>query len=346
MTISMSEQASVDLNQELDAQVQYPDPKDKLDLLFHLPLWLSEGYTREITLREGLEISIDNYRLCDSTECALPEREHWLSFHFHLSGEHQDTCTEVSNLEYALYGSGLAPKGIIIGSDRYPILEVTVSMSPQVLISFIGHDGEPSSEFQHLIRQSNQKYYTRVGTTSPAMQRVLSQIIRCPYTNIPKRMYLEAKALEVAALVLEHETEVQQGKRYDLGVATRTLDDLKPDYVARIYRAREILLKNLHQPLSLVELARQVELNDYLLKRGFKQVFGKTVFSYLHDYRMEQAQQLFMSGNMKVIEVMRTVGISDAYGGLRLRKYFATAFRKKFGVNPRDYLKVQLKKSV
>lgn len=327
MTISLSEQANVDLYQEMFAQAQFPDPEDELDLLLQQPEWLAEGYEREITLREGLELVIYDYRLHNCCEVAfLEEQEEWICYHFHLSGQHQDACTEVNNLEYALYGSGLSPKQICIGLDQYPVLEVIVVMKPEVLISFIGNDGELPLEFRHLISPSHQIIYTRVGKTSPAMQRVLWQIIRCPYQGITKRMYLEGKALEVAALVLEHEREVQQDER--------SLYTLKPDYIDRLYRAREILLQNLHQPPSLMELAQQVQLNDYSLKRGFRQVFGKTVFGYLHDYRMEQARQLLMSSEIKVAEVMQMVGFSD-------RKYFAAAFRNKFGVNPRDYLKVK-----
>jgi AraC-like DNA-binding protein len=289
MTISMSEQAADDLFLEVLANAKYPDPKDDLDLLLHRPSWLSEGYVREIVLREGLELKIDNFRLCDRWEVASPEEEGQLCFHFHLSGQHLDAFTEVSNLEYALYGSGLSPEQTIIGLCEYHSLEVIIWMQPEVLVSFIGLGGELPTELQHLIRQPSQQYYTRVGTISPAMQRILWQIIRCPYQGLHKRMYLEGKVLEVAALVLQEEQEVQQGRR--------SQNNLKPDYVERIHRAREILKQNLHQPPSLIALARQVGLNDYSLKRGFRYCFGKTVFGYLHDYRMEQASQLLMSGD-------------------------------------------------
>ncbi|PIG90722.1 AraC family transcriptional regulator [Gloeocapsopsis sp. IPPAS B-1203] len=326
MTISMSEQAADDLYEEMLAHAKYPDPKDDLDLLLHCPSWLSEGYVREIELREGLELRIDNFRLCDRWEVTLPEEEGQLCFHFHLSGQHLDAFTEVSNLEYALYGSGLSPKQTIVGPCEYHSLEVIIWMQLEVLLSFIGAGGELPTELQHLIRQQSQRYYTRVGTISPAMQRILWQIIRCPYQGLHKRMYLEGKVLEVAALVLEEEQEVQQGRR--------SQNNLKPDYIDRIHRAREILKQNLHQPPSLITLARQVGLNDCSLKRGFRYCFGKTVFGYLHDYRMEQASQLLMSGDMRVTEVMQAVGFGD-------RKYFAAAFRKKFGVSPRDYLKIK-----
>ncbi len=52
------------------------------------------------------------------------------------------------------------------------------------------------------------------------------------------------------------------------------------------------MLRNISNPPSLIELARQVGINECTLKRGFRQIFGNTMFGYLHDYRMEQARQL------------------------------------------------------
>jgi AraC family transcriptional regulator, transcriptional activator of the genes for pyochelin and ferripyochelin receptors len=73
-----------------------------------------------------------------------------------------------------------------------------------------------------------------------------------------------------------------------------------------------------------------VGLNNYKLKRGFRQVFETSAFKYLHDYRLEKARQLLAKGEMKVEEVASRVGFDS-------RSYFATAFRKKFGVNPKQY---------
>jgi len=56
-------------------------------------------------------------------------------------------------------------------------------------------------------------------------------------------------------------------------------------------------------------------------------VFGKPVFEYLHDYRLEQARQLLEAGGLSVTAVVKQVGLSDC-------SYFAAAFRKKFGYNP------------
>ncbi len=162
------------------------------------------------------------------------------------------------------------------------------------------------------------------------MQRVLWQILRCPYQGMTKRMYLEGKALEVVALLLEQEAEIHKGQPSRVA--------LKPEQRDRIYHAREILLQRLDNPPTLMELARQAGLNECTLKREFRQVFGKTVFSYLHDYRLEQARQLLDMEDMSTAQVSRMVGFAN-------RGYFAAVFREKFGLNPKDYRK-QRKNSV
>lgn len=309
--------------------LEYPDPDDPKDVLMPLPTWLAQGYGREITLREGLMVRMDDFRVCDRTQTVWSEAESWLQFHCHLSGDHQNPVSEVGNSEYVLYGSGIMPERLETCSGQFPILEVVVEMSPEVFVNFAGRQGTVPLEFQPLI-ETTQPSYARDGVLSPTMQGVLRQIVQCPYRGLMKRMYLESKALELVALILEQEQEVQQGRR--------SLFRLKADEVDRIHHARTILLRNLEQPPSLPDLARQAGLNEKALKQGFRQVFGKPVFGYLHDYRMNQAEQLLLTGEMKVSEVMQHVGFRD-------RRYFAETFRKKFGTNPRDYLKARTSRS-
>ena len=80
-------------------------------------------------------------------------------------------------------------------------------------------------------------------------------------------------------------------------------------------------------------LARQVGLNDYKLKLGFRQMLGTTVFGYLHQCRMEQARHLLATKDVTVTEVVRAVGYSN-------RGHFAAAFKRKYGVTPREFGKM------
>ena len=136
-------------------------------------------------------------------------------------------------------------------------------------------------------------------------------------------MYLECKCLELIALKLE---QIQQRTR-----PAKKACLLNPDDVERIQIARDILLENAQHPPTLVALARQVSLNDYKLKVGFRQVFGTTVFGYLHRYRMEQAHRLLTEQRMNVKEVAQAVGYAN-------QSRFASAFRKQVGLNPKTYL--------
>ncbi|NJP21566.1 MAG: helix-turn-helix transcriptional regulator [Hydrococcus sp. CRU_1_1] len=99
---------------------------------------------------------------------------------------------------------------------------------------------------------------------------------------------------------------------------------LSLDDVDRVYHAKEILIKNFNNPPSLIELARLVNLNDRKLKQGFRQIFGTTVFGYLHDYRMQQAYQLLSIGRIGVKKAANSVGYNSPTS-------FNTAFKKSLG---------------
>ena len=156
------------------------------------------------------------------------------------------------------------------------------------------------------------------------MSALLLQILQCPYKGLTKRMYLESKAIELVALVLDHEVTIQQGE------VKKCV--LKPEQLERIHYAREILLKALSTPPSLLDLASQVGLSGTLLKSGFRSVFGTTVFGALQSHRLEIAKQLLTEQGSSVAEVAHLVGYTSAVA-------YARAFRRKFQIGPKAYQK-------
>lgn len=172
-----------------------------------------------------------------------------------------------------------------------------------------------------LVCDRNTLYPVHYGTTTAEISSVLQQILACPYQGLTKRLFLESKVLELTAF-LASGLQPDCSSLLTPGLSADTLDCL--------YQARQILLERLAQPPTLLELARQVGLNDCSLKRGFRQVFGTTVFGYLHQQRMVKAQQLLSQGRMNVQEAARAVGYAS-------RSNFATAFRNMFGLNPSAY---------
>lgn len=102
--------------------------------------------------------------------------------------------------------------------------------------------------------------------------------------------------------------------------------------IARIKEARDILLKNMMDPPSLKELARKVGTNEFKLKIGFKNVFGNTVYGYLTDYRLNKARQLLTIDNVHIKDVASQIGYSNP-------SHFIAAYKKKFGVTPKQHVK-------
>jgi AraC-like DNA-binding protein len=323
MTIVLSQAAYWELFNDVEPVEQEIDSLESFETQLVYPEQLGRGYWREFELREGLDLAIAHYHLREAITIHLPEREHPLEYGFHLAGGFHNQQTSTSAGQYSLCGSGLAPAETTEWCSTEH-LEINVHIQPALFSAWLNQSSNPiPPELQHLIQPSPQTYYVRSGTTTPTMQTVVQQILHCPFHGMVKRMYLESKIWELMALLIAQEL--------DRCTDQQPVHPLKPDDVDRIYQARAILLQRIDDPPSLIELARQVGLNDCTLKRGFRQVFGQTAFGLLHDYRLEQARQLLEERRLNVSEIARAIGFAN-------RSYFAAAFRKKFGASPREYL--------
>ena len=174
---------------------------------------------------------------------------------------------------------------------------------------------------QRLMQDDTRRFHQSLGKMTPVMIQVVQQILDCPYRGSAKRLYLESKAMELFALQFAHlEADTPTSRPFTLKAA-----DLE-----RVQYAKELLIQRVDDPLSLPDLARQAGLNECTLKRGFRHLFGKTVFGYLRDHRMQLAQNLLRSPDVTIAEVAARVGYVSPEG-------FSTAFRRRFSVSPKAY---------
>lgn len=286
---------------------------------------LGFGYIRTIDLRD-IELSIFNYQVHEDLNVIFdfPPGDSWLEFGFHLSGKRSGKRT---GQNFVTWGTSLESEiWVSETSADEPILKVDISLEPyrKQLKDFVTGDlNRFPTELQQLVEGDDSVCYGEIGTVTPAMRLAVEQILYCPYQGMTKQIYLESKCLELIALKIEQLAETQLSSTSD---AMR----LKLDDIDRIYHAKNIIVNNLDNPPSLSELAKQVELNECTLKRGFRQVFHTTVFGYLHQIRMEQAYQLLVAGNANVTQAAKAVGYASTTS-------FSAAFRKKFGKNPCAY---------
>jgi AraC-like DNA-binding protein len=153
----------------------------------------------------------------------------------------------------------------------------------------------------------------------PALEGIAHQILNCPFEGSARDLFLEAKALEAMAYQLAYFGSTDRSPE-------RAISGLDAE---KLHAARRILETEYSDPPSLLQLAHRVGLNDFKLKRGFRELFGTTVFGHVRDLRLQKARALLESGNMNVSEAAVAVGYS-CFG------HFAAAFKKKFGILPKE----------
>ncbi|WDP86723.1 MAG: helix-turn-helix transcriptional regulator [Desulfobacter sp.] len=85
--------------------------------------------------------------------------------------------------------------------------------------------------------------------------------------------------------------------------------------------------------LLSLHLAAMTGLTVAKLQAGFTQEYGMSVFDYFREYRMEKARQLLSQPLTNVSETAWQVGYVNV-------SHFSAAFKKRFGILPKHYLKM------
>ncbi|AFY48006.1 DNA-binding domain-containing protein, AraC-type [Nostoc sp. PCC 7524] len=294
------------------------------ELQLYDPREMSHGYRRWFHLHPGISLLVDDYKLQENlvVEICPTQPCTYLELGFNLLGHYPSMDLKRGQNFIGLeLDTGEACWKEWEAQERVLKLDIHIEYSLFQSLIFLHLNTLPVN-FRKLIEKANsdEMNYLQIGRTTPQMQTILQQILNCPYQSLTRQLYLEAKVLELMALRLE---DLQDS----IGLNTTIL---KPIQIDSIYQARDILISNFTNPPTLIALARQVNLNDCTLKKGFQQIFGTTVFGYLHNYRMEQAKELLLDAKLTVNQVAQYVGYAS-------RSAFITAFCKKFGVSPSVY---------
>jgi AraC family transcriptional regulator, transcriptional activator of the genes for pyochelin and ferripyochelin receptors len=318
--MKISEQEYCELFQSMEVKSSIILENDYFEEYFQYPQEFADGYVIDIQLRPGFLLQLADYQFNRPIMLTMEACEHPLEFGFQLAGSGQTQDQPFQSGDSLVCGCGMAPTMVYQPTLQDRQQEVVVHIEPEIFLTFLGiaADQIPSS-MQHLFCSLDHPYFRRNGVITPQMQMVLQQIWQCPFEGLVKRIYLESKLLELMALQLQQGIEAE--------ALPQPTDKLKRDTRERIQQAKEILEHRLHCPPSELELAELAGLSHYQLKRGFRQVFGKSPFQYLHQRRMEQARLLLLEGQLRVSEVAIAVGYSH-FG------QFAAAFKRRFGITP------------
>ena len=112
----------------------------------------------------------------------------------------------------------------------------------------------------------------------------------------------------------------------------RTKSTLSANLQNKIIEVKNIIDDNLSTALSIMNLAQLVGINDYHLKKGFKELYNTTIYSYTVKKRMYKSKELLLNEELNVNEVAFLMGYNDATN-------FTAAFKKYYGYTPGKIVK-------
>ena len=107
--------------------------------------------------------------------------------------------------------------------------------------------------------------------------------------------------------------------------------------VETVQRLHDYMAAHLEEHLTIEGLSRQFYISPTLLKRCFRQLYGKPIHSALRDYRMERAARLLTETDQPVVQIAAAVG----YGSV---SQFGVAFKERYRITPALYRRKERKK--
>jgi AraC-like DNA-binding protein len=185
--------------------------------------------------------------------------------------------------------------------------------------------GLKSSNFSENVL--NFKHTTSFSRSLPLCERtksVLEELMNHRYTDSFENIFVNAQTQMLLLYSIEcmcGEDEESVGCKFLSNEADRE----------KISLARKILLQHINEPLTIKELSRKAAINECYLKKGFKEMFGTTIFDFFQSQRMEHAKYLLYEKGLTVTEVSDSLGYSSI-------SHFSTAFKKHTGIKPCELL--------
>ncbi|HTN45703.1 MAG TPA: AraC family transcriptional regulator [Flavipsychrobacter sp.] len=153
--------------------------------------------------------------------------------------------------------------------------------------------------------------------------KIVDDIVTSKVPILLQNFYYKLKTQELICQLLISLVSRDEKKVHGLNIA-----DIK-----MLYQVKERLLDNLEKAPSIAELSKFSGVSETKLKRLFNQVFGKSIFQYFQNFRMQEAARLLREERLSVSEVGYQLGFSNL-------GHFTKVFEEVIGVKPKRYSKL------
>lgn len=168
---------------------------------------------------------------------------------------------------------------------------------------------------------------------SNKVNQVVSELIgRQDTQSFTENLQTEALILNLLSLFLDELFEQHKRSKAPIRIADSS--------TSHLYRqSKQLLDKHIEAPLSLSEIAEQLNVSVSTLQRRFKEASGMTVAEYTRLQRLNRAKQDLIQGGLSIGEVAYSAGYKHVAN-------FVSAFKREYSVSPAAYRKLHIREQM
>ena len=282
------------------------------------------GFSECLALPDGIDAAVQHIHLSEDLLTSF-EGEDFLKFHVRLSGQRilvfqgRHTVELDGAATAVLMHDAGVPKFERIVANRDECA-VTTMVARGRIFEYLDEEqaAMPAALHSLIARKRSQP---RMAVAAPTRQEleIASAVIQCRRTGPLRRMYIEAKVVELFCLILDRLRAETDGPDQKTRVTERDRRQLS--------RLREFLSSSFTHPPTIHQLARQFGLNRNKLCSGFLVLYGMTIYDFCDSLRMEKARRMLLESQDMISEI----ALSTGYGSTSA---FSAAFHRRFGYAP------------
>ncbi len=301
-----------------------------------LPARLGKGQIRGINFSNGLGILIYDCQFLEDTKIEFNTNNvHPIKYLYAVEGP---TVHSFANEEIEHHIE--QHKCAIVASDNNSGHELNFKKSERIHIVSLEIDREKfiantACEIEHLHptlknlfkdTKASEKFYHE-GFFGLEFQNLLNEVSSFEGQELIRKFHLESNALRIfVSQLVQFEDDLKSEN-------SRTI--LRLNELKRIEEISSAIQNDLSKKYSVEGISKETGLNANKLQAGFKYIHNKTVNDFISHKRLVKAATLLSIRELSISQIAEKVGFDS-------NSYFTKIFKKKYGMTPNDYRKLEL----
>jgi len=262
-------------------------------------------------------------RFNEYTSFAASGQPNVVRLHFGLKGDYRFSYKQLDRTfdligghHNIMYSTGF---DMVVENKTLVLETFGIQFPRELFIQYTQHASDLLKRFSEAVIEGRGALLSEQwGAIDPPVQLAIQQIIHSKYTGDIQKLFLLSRSIEL--LVLCAESCDKTANKSEPFIKTKADKE-------KLIAVRDLINDRVHCPPNLSEIARTVGLNEYKLKRGFKETFHTTVFGYLSEQRLHLAHRYLRDTGKTAAEISAELGYATP-------QHFNNAFRKRFGMTP------------